>query len=138
MGRALAIIKTEHDRQLVAEWLAKAKIGTRIEFRGPKRTLPQNDRMWAMLTDIVRQHKQINGRQFSTEEWKCIFLQAAGAEPKMLPTLDGLGFFATSSSSILSVQEASDVIECMFAWGAEVGMAWSDPEIASYSRARRD
>ena len=28
---------------------------TRVEFKGPKRTLDQNSRMWAMLTDVSRQ-----------------------------------------------------------------------------------
>lgn len=137
MARAFVTIHKEEERAEAMRWLRYAPIGTRIDFRGPKRTLPQNDRMWSMLTDLVRQKIKINGSQYTAEQWKVIFIQALGKEQELLPTLNGAGFFATGySSSDLSIPEMSDLIESIFAFGAEQGVVWTDPQIASYEAMR--
>ena len=136
---SVAIINDEADRRRVTEYLARAPIGTRVQFTRPLRTLPQNARMHAMLTDIVAQKKTVNGRAFSTDEWKTMFLQALGVELQVLPTLDGQGFFSTTfSSSKLEVQQMSDLIEFMFAWGAENGVVWSDPQSRALEQAYKE
>lgn len=138
MARALAIIYDEKDRQRVIDWIKLAPIETRVEIKGPKRTLSQNDRMWAMLTDIVVQKKTINGQTFKADEWKAIFMEALGREQPALPTLDGRSFFSIGhSSSSLEKSEMSDLIEFMFAWGAENDVVWSDPALQSYEEMRR-
>lgn len=138
MATALTIIRSDRDKAEAIEWVTKAKLGTRIQFRGPVRTLPQNDRMWAMLTDIVKQGKEIDGKKFTTEEWKAIFLEALGHEQRFLPSLDGKRFvpIGTSSSS-LGVEEMSDLIEFMFAWGVENNVRWSDPALRGYEEMIR-
>jgi len=136
MAKALAIIYDEKDRQRVIDWIKLAPLETRVEIKGPKRTLPQNDRMWAMLTDIVKQKKTIDGKRFTTDEWKAIFMEALGREQIALPTIDGRNFFTIGhSSSNLGKQEMSDLIELMFAWGAENDVVWSDPELRSQLEA---
>jgi hypothetical protein len=138
VARALTVIRTEKDRAEAVGWVTKAKVGTRILFRGPTRTLPQNDRMWAMLTDIVKQKKTIDGREFTTDEWKCIFLEALGHETAYLPSLDGKRFVPMgNSSSELSTEEMSALIEFMFAWGAENSVRWSDPSLCGYEEMMR-
>jgi hypothetical protein len=132
------VIHTERDREEILAWFATARLGTRVEVRGPRRTLPQNDKMWAMLTDIVRQRKVIDNREFSTEQWKAIFMEALGHEQDILPRLNGDGFFATdTSTSKLSDQEMSDLIEFIFAWGAENSVVWSDPKLRSQEEMMR-
>lgn len=129
----LAIIHDENDRQQVISWIKTCPEGTRVQLKKPARTLPQNDRLWAMLTDIVKQKKTIGGQTFTTDEWKAIFLQALGVELHTLPTLDGRNFFGTSySSSAMTKEGMSDLIEFMFAWGAENDVIWSDPAMKSY------
>lgn len=130
MARALAVIKTEIDRQRVLDWIKVARLGTRVEIKGPVRTLSQNDRMWAMLTDIVTQ-RTFNGRKYTTDEAKVVFMHACGREIEVLPSLDGKSFVPYGqSSSDLSVAEMSDLIEFLFAWGAENNITWSDPKNA--------
>lgn len=127
MSRALIVVRGTEDRQRAATWCQKAPGGTRIEFKGSKRTLPQNDKMWAMLTDISRQ-KLHGGRRYSPDQWKVIFLHAVGREVQFIPSLDGTTFIPWGqSSSDLSKEEMSELIEFLFAWGAENGVAWSDP-----------
>ena len=55
MGRALLVLANEAFRLKAIDWIRRAPLDTRVEFKGPKRTLPQNDRMWAMLTDLSGQ-----------------------------------------------------------------------------------
>lgn len=138
MGQAVTVIRTEKDRNEAADWLAKAPIGSRVWFKGPTRTLPQNDRFWAMLTDIVKQKKEIDGRTFTTEEWRSIFMEALGHEQRFLPSLDGKRFVPLGqSSSSLTKEEMSDMIEFMFSWGAENEVRWSDPALRGYEDMRR-
>jgi hypothetical protein len=46
-----------------------------------------------------------------------------------VPNLDGTGFVALGmSTSRMSVREMSDLIELVFAFGAERNVEWSDPQ----------
>jgi hypothetical protein len=127
MGRALVVIRSELDRSRAVSWCQKAPGGTRIEFKASRRTLPQNDRMWAMLTDVANQKLHM-GRRYSPDQWKVLFMHACGREVQFLPALDGSTFIPWGqSSSDLSKDEMSELIEFLFAWGAENGVVWSDP-----------
>lgn len=131
-GRAQIIIKAAADRKRASEWIWKAKPGTRVEFKGPQRTIEQNDRMWAMLTDVALQHA-INGQKYSTDAWKVMFITAwareVGREVQYLPALDGGPLVPYGqSSSDLEVPEMTSLIEWIFAWGAENAIVWSDPK----------
>ena len=128
MGRALIVINNSADRAKATQWIAKAKPGTRIEFKASKRSLPQNDRMWAMLTDIATQVEHA-GQRYTPDQWKVLFMHACGREVHFLPALDGAGFIPWGqSSSDLSKSEMTDLIEYMFAWGAEHGVTFHDKE----------
>lgn len=101
-------------------------VGGRIEFKAPKRTVPQNDRMWAMLTDVAGQKVHCE-RKYSPDQWKVIFLAACGREMQFIPSLDGSTFIPWGqSSSDLSKDEMSALIEFMQAWGAENGVIFHD------------
>lgn len=131
MSRATLIINDDMIRQKAINWLRKLPFGTRIEFKAPKRTLPQNDRMWAMLTDIAAFMRK-RGTDYTTDEWKVIFMHACGREVKFLPSLDGKNFIPYGqSSSDLSKQEMTDLIEFMFAWGAENEILFNDDRKAA-------
>ncbi len=128
MSRALIVIGGAFDRMRAAKLLQSVPINTRVEFKAPRRSLPQNDRLWAMWTDIARQ-KTHHGVKLSPEDWKFLFLGALKRELRMVPNLDGDGFVQLSgrSSSDLTKEEASDLIEVMLAWGAREGVVWSEP-----------
>jgi hypothetical protein len=118
MARALVILNTVADREKAVTWVNKAPARTRVEFKAAKRTLPQNDRMWAMLTDISVQ-VEWHGSKLSPDDWKLIFLDALKREARATINLDGNGFVNLTRSSDLSKDEMSDMIELMFKFGAE-------------------
>lgn len=127
MGRALLVLETPEDRQKAVSWINKAPVGTRVEFKASKRSLPQNDRLWAMLTDI-REHMKAKGVDYTTDQFKVIFLHAWGKEVEFLPALDGKTFVPYGqSSSDLSKEEMTSFIEFIIAWGAENGITFHDP-----------
>jgi len=127
MGRALIVVRSDTDRRKAATWCQKAPAFTRIEFKASKRTLPQNDRMWAMLTDVANQ-KEHAGRKYTPDQWKILMMHACGREVQFIPALDGKTFLPWGqSSSDLSKDEMSELIEFLFAWGAANGIVWSDP-----------
>lgn len=127
MGRALIVVRSDLDRRKAAGWCQKAPSGTRVEFKASKRTLPQNDRMWAMLTDVANQ-KEHCGRKYTPDQWKILMMHACGREVQFIPALDGKTFLPWGqSSSDLSKDEMSELIEFLFQWGAENGVVWSDP-----------
>src|SRR4051812_9194910 len=105
MSRALITIQTEGDRTRIANWAAKAPVGTRVEFKERKRSIPQNDRMWAILTDIATQ-LEWHGQRLDTNDWKILFLDALNREERLVPALEGDGVVNLSrSSSDLSKEE---------------------------------
>ena len=128
MSRALIAIHGKADRERVAKWATQAPTGTRVEFKQAKRSLPQNDRMWAMLTDVATQ-KEHAGRKYTPDQWKILFMHACGREVQFIPALDNATFIPWGqSSSDLSKQEMTDLIEFIFSWGSEHGVVFHDLE----------
>lgn len=131
MSRALVIIRSESDRRKVANWAAKAPPQTRIEFKAPKRTLPQNARMWAMLTDVAQQLPW-HGLKLAPADWKLIFLDALKREVRMVPNIDGNGFVNLGrSSSDLSKEEMGGLMDLISEFGARHGVRFHDEEQAA-------
>jgi hypothetical protein len=125
-GRTTITIRGAADRDRAHRWIDLAPIGARFEFKGEQRTPEQNDRMWAMLTDLAAQLLWY-GRALTKHDWKLMFLDALDREYRAVPNLDGTGFVSLGqSSSDLSIAEASDLIELIFAFGAQHAVVWSN------------
>ena len=112
-------------------------LGSRVRFDGPKRSLDQNRKMWPMLTDICGQVPW-HGIKLDPEDWKLLFLDALKREMRLVPNLDGTGFVAIDKtrSSRLSKQQFSDLIELIYAFGANHNVIWSDPNDVEAVRER--
>lgn len=127
MSRALIVLNSEATRAKAAKWCHTAPLGTRCEFKAAKRSTEQNSRMWAMLTDVAEQVAW-HGVNLRATDWKFIFLDALKREVRMVPNIDGNGFVNLGrSSSDLSKAEMSDLIELIFAFGANHGVTFHDP-----------
>lgn len=127
MSRALITLRGSADRSRATAWVAQAPFGTRIEFKETKRSLPQNDRMWAMLTDVARQLPW-HGQKLTPDDWKLVFLDALKGEIRTVPNLAGDGFVSLRRSSDLSKDEMSQLIELIAAFGVEHGVEFGDQQ----------
>jgi hypothetical protein len=97
-----------------------------VQISAPKRTVPQNARMWAMLSDVARAAPE--GRRWTAETWKAAFMHALGHEILWQPGLDGqTPFPAGFRSSRLSKAQMGDLITMIAEYGDRHGVRWSDP-----------
>ncbi len=129
MSRALIVIRGPDDRRDAERLIARTQPGDRIEFKRARRSLPQNDRMWSMLTEVSRQLPW-HGVKMTPDDWKILFLDALKREVRAVPAIDGRGFVNLGrSSSDLSKEEMSDLMELIAAFGAEHGVVFSDPAL---------
>lgn len=126
MSRVAVILTNRESRERVCRWVMKAPVNCRVEMKEPKRSLPQNDRFWAMLTDVARQVPW-HGLRLSPDDWKLIFLDALKREVRMVPNIDGNGFVNLGrSSSDLTKEEMTDLMELIAAFGAQRGVVFND------------
>jgi hypothetical protein len=101
-----------------------------VEEAKPTRTLEQNSRMWALLTDVSRQVEwPVDGRlqRLSPAEWKDIFTAALRKGQRVAQGVDGGFVMLGASTSRMSVGEMCDLQTLIEAFGAERGVQWSDP-----------
>lgn len=128
MPRAMIIIRGEKDRERAAKWAAQAPFATRVEFKAAKRTLDQNAKLWAMLTDVATQLAW-HGAKLTPNDWKLVFLDGLKREMRIVPNIDGNGFVNLGrSSSDLSKSEMCDLIELIHAFGATHGVVFGGDE----------
>jgi hypothetical protein len=126
MSRALLVLRNQNERQRAKNWVDQAPAGTRLEFKATKRSLPQNSRLWAMLTDVATQLKW-HGQRLTAEDWKFVFLDALKRELRIVPNLDGTGFVNLGrSSSDLTKDEMSALMELIAAFGANHGVVFHE------------
>lgn len=127
MSRALLILANDTIRQKALRWIAGAPPGTRVEFKAPKRSLDQNAKLWAMLTDIASQVTWY-GLKLTADDWKIVFTAALRREIRTVPNLDNTGFVVLGlSTSDMTKGEMSELIELIYAFGARRDVLWSEP-----------
>lgn len=131
MSRYTVTISSDEDRTRAVQIVRQAPAGSRVDVKAAKRSLPQNDRMWAMLTEVARQLPW-HGVKLRPDDWKLIFLDALTRELRTVPNLDGTGFVNLGrSSSDLSKTEMTDLIEVIFEFGAQHGVVFADDVVAA-------
>lgn len=123
------VLNSAFARQRAANAVLKAPDGFVCAIDEPRRTLSQNDRLWAMLSDVAMSKPL--GRMHTPEEWKCIFMSACGWDVAFLPGLDGRFLPYGYRSSKLTKKQMTDLQDFIAAWGDENGVKWSQQEQAA-------
>jgi hypothetical protein len=122
MSRHLLTL-TQSNRKKAIVGVTAAPNGWVLELREPKRSDEQNSALWGLLHQIQKQRPKHNGVSMTAELWKAVFMDALGAEMRMLPKLDGDGFFPIGhSTSRLTKGEFADLLTLMLAWCAREGL----------------
>jgi hypothetical protein len=89
------------------------------------RSLLQNAKLHAMLTDVQRQDADM--RQYSLADMKLRFLDALGTELRFLPKLENQGMFPVGlRTSTLTLEQCGILIDLVGKYGAEHGIVFSD------------
>lgn len=130
MSRAVVIIQTPADRQKVAKWAANVEAGTKVEFRKKTRSIDQNALLWSCLGEISRQVDWY-GQKLSAEDWKDVFT-ASLRRARVVPGLDAGTYVPLGMrTSDMTKEEFSNLLELMFAFAAERGVALNTDEVAA-------
>lgn len=126
-------LRSDVQRAYACRLIMEAQDDSVVSIRGPGRTLEQNARMWAMLTELSKAEPR--GLKYTPDEWKTLCMAACGWECQFLPgLLDGRPFPVGFRSSRMSKREMSALIDWIFAYGTENGVLWSEPMPEGASR----
>lgn len=100
--------------------------GQRLELtiRKQKRSLDQNAKLWACLTDISRQVDWY-GEKLTPDDWKTM-LTAILRKQKAVPGIDGGFVVLGMSTSKMTKEEMSELLELAMAFGADKGVVFHD------------
>jgi hypothetical protein len=118
------VLTSKFSRERFKRIADQAPDGYLGEVRPPRRTLDQNDKMWAMLTDISVSMPL--GRRHTPDDWKAIAMNACSWECAFLEGLDGRPFPVGFRSSKLTKAQMSTLIDWLQAFGDENGVVWTD------------
>lgn len=116
----------QRQRQFAHQCIDQAPADYVCQITKKTRSLEQNARLWAMLTDISRQVEWY-GKKMDPESWKHVF-SAALKKQEAVPGLDGGFVVLGQSTSRMTIAEMRDMQELMSAFGAERDVQWSEPE----------
>jgi NinB protein len=94
-----------------------------LEIKPSTRSLEQNARLWAMLTDISRQVDWY-GRKLTPYDWKHMFT-ASLKKQDVVPGIDGGFVVLGASTSKMTKAEMCDLQTLMEAFGAEKGVRFT-------------
>lgn len=119
------ILAGDTQRMLAKRLIDKAPPRAVVNIREAARSGEQNAKLWAMLSDVSRAKPE--GRNLPPDRWKCLFMDSLDHKPIWEPGLDGGVVNVGYKSSRLNVAEMSDMIERIYAYGAEHGVEWTEP-----------
>jgi hypothetical protein len=125
MTRALVVLNSRHERECAASWAWKLPSGSRVEFKAPRRSLDQNSKLWATLTEIALQVDWY-GQKLSAEDWKDVFT-ASLRKARVVPGIDAGTYVPLGMrTSDMSKSEFSELLELIHAFAAEHGVVFSE------------
>jgi hypothetical protein len=118
------IIDSRYRREQAHKLIDAAPVGAVMTVSPPKRTVDQNAKLWAAISDVSRAMPQ--GRKHPPETWKALFCHAAGYEVQFEMGLNGKPFPVGYRTSRMTKAEMSDLLEFVLQWGAENGVTFGD------------
>ena len=118
------ILDSRFRRDQAHRLIDAAPVGAVMTIAPARRTSDQNDKMWAMLSDISRAKPM--GRSHTPDLWKALMMKACGHAVQFTIGIDGEPFPVGFRSSRLSKSQMSDLIEFMHQFGAEHGIRWAN------------
>lgn len=128
MSGQTIILRGDSQRRLACDLISKAPWDAVVNIREATRTVDQNAKLWAMLSDVSR--AKPDGRMHAPEIWKSLFMSACGHQVQFVNGLDGLPFPVGFRSSRLTKEQMSQLIECIYEYGSRHGVVWTD-EVAA-------
>jgi hypothetical protein len=113
-------------RQNALEAVRTAPEGYRVVIGQPQRSLDQNARLHAMLTDLAASPVTWAGKRRTMEEWKAIIVSghsvATGNGGEVIPGIEGEFVAIRESTASMSVARAASLIDYLEAFCVSNGV----------------
>lgn len=125
--RQTVTIQGPDDRQKIATWARNVETGTVVTFRKKSRSTEQSAKMWAMLHEVAEQVEWY-GQKIDAEDWKDMFT-ASLRHARVVPGIDKGTFVPLGMhTSTMTIEEMTNLIELIYAFGAEHNVIFKDPK----------
>lgn len=110
------------DRRNTYRVIDAAPNGSVVTVKPPRRTLDQNARMWALLSEISLAKPE--GRSMTPDVWKAVFMHALDHAQRFEMALDGQGMVPVGfRTSKLSKAQMGDLMTLIEEYAARQGIA---------------
>lgn len=130
------ILISDRVRGNAIEAIRTAPANWRVKVSPPLRSDDQNAKMWAMLHDVARAKPE--GRNWTPETWKAAFMHSLGHQVLFAEGLDGSGPFPIGfRTSKLTVRQMIDLIDCIYAYGGQHQVEWTEARKGGFMEERR-
>ena len=127
-------LSTESDRNRLIGYLTGLDLNKpkKVDIADDDRSAEQNKKLHAMLGDISRQVTHA-GMKWNVTVWKRLctaaWLRESGETIQMIPAIDGNGIdILYERTSKLSMKRCAELIEWIFAYGAENSVKWTQQD----------
>lgn len=124
MMKRIFVFAHQQARDMAAHVCRNAPLGYVCTIQEPTRSLEQNAKLWALLTDVSHQVDWY-GQKLTQEEWKDVF-SASLKKQKVVPGIDGGFVVCGQRTSKMGKKEFGDLIELIYAFGVTHDVQWSD------------
>lgn len=128
MSRQTFVLAFQSDRRRAIAAVMTAPTNARVEVKGPARSLDQNAKLHAMITEVSEQAEWA-GKRRSVEDWKDLFtasVKMAEQGLEVVPGLTGGIMLLGLHTSDLEKEDFSSLIDYVAAWSAENGVVFQD------------
>ena len=118
----------DRERRLAVNAIWAAEPLWRVEVREPKRSDAQNDKMWAMISDIMRWNPDWFGPGLDKYDIKHVFVAGLHRDLRVAKNVDGDGLTPLPiRTSKFGVRKMADLLTYIQAWGDQHGIVWTEP-----------
>lgn len=121
--------------QLITKGLIEGPVELVVRRPLEIRSLPANNKQWAVLGDIAEQ-LEWHGTKMDAESWK-ILLTNEFRPQTIIPAISGGFCVLNFRTSKASKAEMSDLIEIYYAFGSSKGVKWSEPALKEFEKYRQ-
>jgi hypothetical protein len=122
--RQVYVLSHAQARQNAVKAVSGAPDGWMVEVKEKTRSLEQNAKLWASLTDLSRQVVW-HGQKLTPENWKDVMTSSLKRQA-VVPGIDGGFVVLGQSTSKMTKGEMVELIELILAFGAQQGVKFGD------------
>jgi hypothetical protein len=127
---ATFVLSNGYARREATRAIFRAAEGMVVEVREPKRSLSQNDRLHAMIGDLIKGGFDHKGRKLTMQQLKVLFVSTwqieTGQGSDIIEGLSGEAVQLVRGTSELDSKECSEVMIIIERTAAERGIALKD------------